>query len=325
MAIDPPSNWRPSASRLALEARARLLSDIRKFFADRQILEVETPILSHAGNTDPNINSLRLEGETRTYLRTSPEYPMKRLLAAGLGDIYELGRVFRGSESGQWHNPEFTLLEWYRCGMNYLDLSDEVIELLRFCGKSTFARWKAERISYRELFISHTGLDPQRADEPDWENLALERGIRAGKLDTQQWMDLLLTHLIQPALDPESFTVVYDYPPQQAALARIRHEDQSPNEPVAERFELYLGQVELANGYQELEDSDEQRARFEQENRLRDVRGDDTQVIDEHLLQALEHGLPACSGVALGVDRLLMKLLEIDNISSVIAFPRDRA
>lgn len=321
MSLESPADWRPSASRLALEARARLLANIRDFFSSRLVLEVETPIVSSAGNTDPNIISFRTDSESTGYLRTSPEYPMKRLLAAGLGDIYELGRVFRDAESGQWHNTEFTLLEWYRRGMSYLELADEVIDLLRFCGKESFSSWLSERLSYRDLFLRHTGLDPLLAEDSDWEGLALERGIRAAKMDVQQWMDLFITHLIQPALDPETITVVYDYPPGQAALARVRQGD----EPVAERFEVYLGQVELANGYQELGDETEQRRRFEKENSQRNIRGDDTMPIDERLLRSLDHGLPECSGVALGVDRLLMKLLELDSIQSVIAFPQDRA
>ena len=314
-------DWWPSASRLAIETRADLLAAIREFFAEHQVLEVETPILSRAGNTDPNIAGMNTACTSPRYLRTSPEFPMKRLLAAGLKDIYEMGRVFRASESGAWHNPEFTLLEWYRYGKGYLELADEVIALVRHCGKGRFDSWPVVRHTYRDLFVGHVGLDPNQADESDWAELAKERGIQAGALGLQQWQDLLLTHVIQPGFDPDLITIVCDYPPELAALARIRPGDS----PVAERFEVYLGQTELANGYQELADPVEQRRRFEHDNYLRAARGDLTPPIDTHLLAALHHGIPECSGVALGVDRLLMRLLDVERINAVLTFPQDRA
>ena len=170
---------------------------------------------------------------------------MKRLLASGQGDIYEMGRVFRAGESGRYHNPEFTLLEWYRRGWKYLDLADEVIELVRFCSHGEFGHWPAQRVSYRGIFQQETGLDPLYCSESDLASCAMERGILATTMDHQDWLDLLLAELIQPALPGETFTVLYDFPPEQAALARIR--DDQP--AVAERFEVYLGQMELANGY----------------------------------------------------------------------------
>lgn len=318
---DRSYDWRPTASRLAIETRAVLLSDIRDFFAARQVLEVETPILSAAGNTDPQIDGMHTDSDVPRYLRTSPEYPMKRLLAAGFADIYEMGRVFRAGESGSWHNPEFTLLEWYRSGMGYLELADEVVALVRYCGKGRFDDWSVSRYTYRELFIEYTGLDPNRANETDWEELASERGIRVGKLDLQHWHDLVLTHFIQPGLAANSMTIVCDYPPEQAALACIRE----GIEPVAERFELYLGQAELANGYHELANPKEQERRFALDNAVRQVRGDKPLPIDTHLLEALAHGIPECSGVALGVDRLLMQVMEVDRIGAVLNFPFDRA
>jgi lysyl-tRNA synthetase class 2 len=178
-----------------------------------------------------------------------------------------------------------------------------------------------EYISYQDLFLRHTGLDPYLADEADWVVQAQERNINAESMDQQQWQDLMLTHVIQPALDPESISVVFDFPPEQAALARIR---QGPP-AVAERFEVYLGHAELANGYQELSDAQEQRERFERDNRLRKIRGETPAVIDHRLIEALEHGLPDCSGVALGVDRLLMRLIDLEAIDAVLAFPYDRA
>jgi lysyl-tRNA synthetase class 2 len=313
--------WRPSASRLAIEARAGLLADIRAFFHARGILEVETPILSRAGNTDPNISSIRTDASPPQYLRTSPEYPMKRLLAAGLKDIYEMGRVFRAAESGSWHNPEFTLLEWYRLGWGYLELAEEVIALVQHCGQGKFDGWNVERTSYRDLFLSNTGLDPYLADESEWASLAQERNINAGPMDQQQWQDLIITHVLQPSLGADSITVVFDFPPEQAALACIRDDEPA----VAERFEVYLGQVELANGYHELGDAAEQLRRFERENRLTSLRGGESTAVDYRLIEALTHGLPECSGVAMGVDRLLMRILDLDSIDAVLAFPDDRA
>jgi lysyl-tRNA synthetase class 2 len=314
-------DWRPAASRLAIEARARLLADIRSFFAARKVLEVETAILSQAGNTDPNIACIRTDAAPPQFLRTSPEYAMKRLLAAGLTDIFELGRVFRAGESGSWHNPEFTLLEWYRKGWDYHQLADEVVELVKHCAPERFGHWKTEHITYRELFLRHTGLDPFLAEESEWAVLAAERNIRAEPMEAQQWQDLMLTHVIQPAMDAESITVLLDFPPEQAALSRIR-----PGSPaVAERFEVYLGRAELANGYHELQDAGEQLERFERENRLRAIRGEEPVALDYRLIEALRHGLPECSGVALGVDRLLMRITDMESIEAVLTFPRDRA
>ena len=314
-------DWRPGASRGAMEERSRLLAEIRSFFARRRVMEVETPVLSRAGNSDPNIESLSTDDHSKRYLRTSPEYAMKRLLAAGYGDIYELGRVFRRGEKGRQHNPEFTMLEWYRVGMSYLDLADEVVELIRECGDGNFEGWDERRLSYGELFIEHTGLDPFVCAENELAACAAERGILAGPMEQPEWLDLILADVIQPGLPGECFTVVYDFPPEQAALARIR-----PGDPaVAERFEVYLGQVELANGYQELTDPNEQLKRFEREKRLREIRGESPPPLDTLLIEALRHGLPDCSGVALGVDRLLMCLLKLDRIDSVLAFSDSRS
>jgi lysyl-tRNA synthetase class 2 len=318
------TDWRPTASRQAIEARARLLSDIRSFFAERGVLEVETPLLSSAGNSDPNISSIATAGDPPRYLRTSAEYPMKRLLAAGLPDIYELGRVFRAAEKGARHNPEFTMLEWYRHGLGYRELALEVIELVKHCGHGRFGHWPIVHTTYRELFLQHLGLDPHRCDEEECRALALERNIHAGQLDLDGWLDLLLSHLIQPAMDAESITVIRDFLPQQAALACIRT-DSASQISVAERFEVYLGQAELANGYHELSDWAEQQRRFEDDRKLRRLRGEETAPLDQRLLDALQSGLPGCSGVAVGVDRLLMAVLGVDHIQMALAFPFDRA
>jgi lysyl-tRNA synthetase class 2 len=311
--------WRPAASRHAIEARGQLLTDIRMFFAERGVLEVETPIISPAGTVDPNIESIATRDDH--FLRTSPEFAMKRLLAAGLRDIYELGRVFRAGEKGRHHNPEFTMLEWYRAGVPYLELAGEVAALVRHCGRGRLDDWPVRRIAYRDLFRRATGIDPWLGGEAELENCIAERGINAGPLDRQELIDLVMAEVIQPGLPGEQMTVVYDYPAEQAALARIR-----PGDPdVAERFELYLGQAELANGYQELTDPEEQRQRFERDRRQRMQRGGEGIPFDAALVDALRAGLPDCSGVALGVDRLLMAILKLDRIEAVIAFPADRA
>ena len=315
------SDWRPGASRHAVEARAGLFHNIRAFFSERKVLEVETPLLSRAGNSDPNIQSISTDSTPKRFLRTSPEYAMKRLLAAGFKDIYELGRVFRAGENGRFHNSEFTMLEWYRRGMGYLDLASEVSELIRFCGAGQFDGWPEQRITYRDLFLEHTGLDPMTCTEMDLSATATERGIHAGSLEQQEWLDLILGQVIEPALPGETITIIHDFLPEQAALARIRPGDP----PVAERFEVYLGQMELANGYQELTDGNEQLERFEREKKLRQARGEELAPIDLGLIEALQHGLPQCSGVALGVDRLLMSLLKLEHMDSVLAFSAERS
>jgi lysyl-tRNA synthetase class 2 len=298
-----------------------MLSDIRHFFSERKVMEVETPVLSRAGNSDPNISSISTDSSRKKYLRSSPEYAMKRLLASGHRDIYEMGRVFRAGESGRYHNPEFTLLEWYRQGWNYLDLADEVIELIRVCGRGQFDGWPVNRVTYRELFQQETGLDPFYCNESELASCAIERGILSAPMGHNEWLDLLLSELIQPALPGEAFTVLHDFPPEQAALARIR----PGNSPVAERFEIYLGQMELANGYQELTDAEEQLDRFQREAKLADSRGEERTALDMNLIAALNHGLPECSGVALGVDRLLMSCLKLDRIDAVLSFSAERA
>ena len=314
-----PENWRPTATTAELKARASLLRDIRDYFSGQGVMEVETPLISMAGNTDPEINSVRTD--TGGYLRTSPEFALKRLLAAGSGDIFELGRVFRAGESGRSHNPEFTLLEWYRTGFNYHQLMDEVAALVRHCGRGKFDQWPQERLAYRQLFLRYLDLDPFTAEVPELSAAAKKHGISDIELDHKQWLDLLISLVIQPALPEECLTFVYDFPVAQAALARIR--PQEP--PLAERFELYLGNTELANGYQELTDAIEQRRRFDAENEQREKRGQSACKVDHHLIAALDHDLPECAGVALGVDRLLMSVCDAETISEVTAFPFSRA
>ncbi len=313
------TDWRPTASPQYLKARAKLLQGIRSYFSDQSVMEVETPLISMAGNTDPEIQSVRTDDGG--YLRTSPEFPLKRLLAAGSGDIYELGRVFRAGEVGRNHNPEFTLLEWYRITFSYHQLMDEVAALVVYCGQGKFDHWSQQKLSYREFFQQYLGIDPFTADIDELVSTAKEHGISDIELGRRQWLDLLISHFIQPALPDTQLTFVYDFPANQAALANIRQD----TPPVAERFELYLGRTELANGYQELTDTAEQQRRFEYENSQRKNRGEPVYAMDENLLAALTHGLPKCAGVALGVDRLLMAICGADSLDEVVAFPFSRA
>lgn len=322
------SDWQPTASIDVLRLRARLNAVIRAFFAERDVLEVETPILSQAGNTDPNIASFclqfsgRSDGPSRTrWLRTSPEYPLKRLLAAGVGDCYELGRVFRDGEVGHRHNPEFTLLEWYRVGWDHLRLADEVVAFVQTALPLVQRSASVSTTTYRDLYREKLGLDPMSAPDDALRNALGDVRIDPQGLNRDDWLDLLMTHRIQPQLSPGKLLIVHDYPASQCALARVGDGDP----PVAERFEIYLGTLELANGYHELTDSHEQRARFMRDLDVRSARNAATPQLDEHLLAALQHGLPDCAGVALGVDRLLAAMLDADDIAQVLAFGFVRA
>lgn len=296
------------------------------FFAVRGVLEVETPILSEAGNTDPNIESFvtRFSGRSdasssERWLRTSPEFPLKRLLAEGIGDCYELGRVFRNGECGRRHNPEFTMLEWYRVGWDHGMLADEVVALVSSILGHTL---RVERTRYRDLYLNAFGFDPMTAPIEVLRAPLADIRIDAAGLDRDDWLDLLMTHRLQPEFDPDILLIVSDYPPTQCALARIRGEG---DDAVAERFEAYLGAQELANGYHELTDAAEQRARFERDNLRRQMRGLPCPSLDERLLDALANGLPACAGVALGIERLLMAKLGATGIGDVLAFGFDEA
>lgn len=318
-ASDEVANARVSA----LHLRARLYALIRDFFAARNVLEVETPILSKAGNTEPNIESFTATfighvdaGSRERWLRTSPEHAMKRLLAAGVGDCYELGRVFRNGESGRRHNPEFTMLEWYRVGWDHRRLMVETCELVRAALQLVGRSASVVERTYRELFVDELGVDPFTAGIEALQVPLAEFRIDATGLGRDDWLDLLITHRIQPAFPHDRITLIHDFPATQCALAKIRDGDL----PVAERFELYLGSHELANGYHELTDATEQCARFERDNARRRERGQHEMPIDGRLLAALPD-MPACAGVALGVERLLMSLAGTDDIRGVLAFP----
>lgn len=321
-------NWQPSATFEVIRLRARLNALIRDFFAGRDMLEVETPILSRAGNTDPNIASFSLEfgghvdaGPRRRWLRTSPEFPLKRLLAAGLGDCYELGRVFRDGEAGGRHNPEFTMLEWYRVGWDHRRLIDECAELLQAALALVGRQPRLRRIAYRDLYRDALAIDPLRDSEETLRQALGEVGIDPRGLTRDDWLDLLMTHRIQPTFPQDQLLALYDYPASQCALARVRADDP----PVAERFELYLGPLEVANGYHELADGAEQGRRFLHDVAVRQARGQPAPAIDDALLAALESGFPDCAGVALGVDRLLMAMLGTPRIADVLGFDFARA
>ena len=321
---DPLDAWRPSASLRQLRARARLLTGIRAFFAARGVLEVDTPLLCQAGITDPAIEPLMVtRGQSidrPRFLQTSPEYAMKRLLAAGSGPIFQVARAFRDGEAGGRHNPEFTLLEWYRPDVDYHALMDEVAALVQAC----LGPRPRRASSYRDLFVTTLGIDPMLATVAELEAVVRER-IDVGPLQGPRdlWLDLLLSHCIEPALAREGGLVfVYDYPASQAALAALVERDGAA---VARRFELYVDGVELANGYQELTDPVELRRRFEADNRRRREMGQQERGPDERLLAAMAHGLPECSGVALGVDRLLMLAEGAGSLAEVLAFDWSRA
>lgn len=321
----PPSgltSWQPSASLEMLRERASLLRQIRAFFDAREVLEVETPVLSRGATVDPQIDSFPTVGGR--WLQTSPEFAMKRLLAAGSGPIWQLARVFRIDEIGRYHNAEFSLLEWYRPGWNHYQLIGECDALLQALGASTSA---CEQLSYRDAFRRHAGVDPltdslerlQAALPAALAGLSLPACDDSARRDGV--LDLLMSHVVSPVLGRDAPLVLYDFPASQAALARIRQDDP----PVAERFEIFWRGIELANGFHELTDAGEQRRRFEADQARRNAEGRAVPPYDAQLLLAMEHGLPDCAGVAIGVDRLLMLLLGRSTISEVLAFDDPRA
>lgn len=316
-------SWCPSASTVNLRLRAELLKKLRAFFEARSVMEVETPALSHAGVTDRHLTSFCVQPPRSgyLYLQTSPEFHMKRLLAAGSGDIYQLCKVFRDGEAGRRHNPEFTLLEWYRVGFDHQRLMREVTELVSTLLPDRVA--EPEYLSYREAFERYAGFNPFSGSPADCGAALQQHGITlpAVELDYDSWLDLTAGTLVYPALGEGGITFIYDYPASQAALARIRSDDP----PVAERFEAFINGMELANGFHELTDAEEQRQRFEQDLKLRAAQGLPAMPVDEHLLAALRSGLPACAGVALGFDRLVMLAANAGCIEDVITFPIERA
>lgn len=305
------SNWQPTASIENLKKRAQVMQKIRIFFADRNVLEVETPLFYESTVTDPAQKAFQLGAN---FLQTSPEYAMKRLLAAGSGDIFQICKAFRDDEIGRMHNPEFTMLEWYRIGFNLSDLMDEMSDLLQLILKCE----TPDRIAYRQLFLDILKTDPITADIQQLKNIAAQHHIHLSDsfndADKDTWLDILMTHLIEPVAGKIKPTFIYNYPASQAALAKI-----NPDKVTAQRFEVYFQGMELSNGYYELLDPDELEKRFHQDNALRKSRNLPECPIDEKLLAAQRHGIPDCAGVSLGLDRLMILAFGAKHIKEVVA------
>jgi lysyl-tRNA synthetase class 2 len=283
-------------------------------------MEVETPALSRAGTTDPQLDAITARvqslGADPLYLSTSPEFPMKRLLAAGFGDIYQISRVFRDGELGRWHQPEFTLLEWYRVGWNEEELMREVETLLRSIVEPHRPLGPTIRMSYREAFQKFLGIDVFAKPHQVRERLRAATVDVPADLDESNVIDLAFGLAITPRLPPDAISFVYDFPEHQAALARLK----STKPPVAARFEAFLGGLELANGFDELTDEAEQRGRFEADRKRRRDEGRHTPPIDEPFLAALAHGLPGCAGVAIGIDRLVAVAKGLQSLYDTTSF-----
>ncbi|MGR0278092.1 EF-P lysine aminoacylase EpmA [Marinomonas dokdonensis] len=321
------SLWQPSADLTTLQFRAAVLKKIRAFFDQLDVMEVDTQCLSLASITDPHIEVLtchtRSVGQDLTYyLQTSPEFAMKRLLSAGSGSIYQLGKVFRAEEIGRRHSIEFTMLEWYRVGFDHWQLMAEMEQLLRLL--SADDALICERLSYRQAFIDHLAVDPFTAPLGELQQLAhqhTEYGLQEQDRDTL--LELLFSSVIETRIGQQNPCFIHSYPPSQAALAR--HQEEESGQMVAARFELYWQGMELANGYYELTDAKEQQQRFKEDQVQRQQMGLAERQFDERLISALQAGLPECAGVALGVDRLIMLLGKKDHIKKVLPFAHDRA
>lgn len=307
-------DWRPSSSNKIRLARAQLYQQIRQFFIDRQFLEVDPPLLGQAAATDPHLHSLPTHANnTDLFLQTSPEFFMKRLLADGSGPIFALCKSFRDGEQGRFHNPEFTLLEWYQPNFDDVALMGQVGELI-----DVLFQAPTETISYRDLFIQHTELNPHTCDIEALKNYgkkALSADWETNEKDL--WLDAIFSQCIQPNI--QAFTCVFDYPASQAALAQIKNNNQG--ELIAKRFEVFANGIELGNGYWELRDAQEQAKRFNVDNKKRSEKDLPKMPVDKHLIAALTSGLPNCAGIAFGIDRLLMLKTGADSIEDVMDFP----
>lgn len=321
-------SWEPACDITYLRTRAQVMSKIRRFFADRSVLEVETPLLCSATGTDPQLDFFSSYFHSQPdnmemFLQTSPEFAMKRLLAAGSGSIYQICKAFRNGELGRYHNPEFTILEWYRIDFNLNQLMEEtadlIVELLGIPTESI------SRISYKELFEKVTGLNPLFFNQKEYAEYAANNKIKDAILlcedDHAMWLDFIFSYKVQPTLKEQSLCMVFGYPAIQSSLARINQNDSR----VADRFEVFIKGIEVGNGFFELADAVEQERRFDQENSSRQVKKLRTINKDEKFLDALRHGLPDCSGIALGIDRLLMSIADVNSLNDVMAFPFNRA
>ncbi|MBE0364934.1 lysyl-tRNA synthetase, class II [Pseudoalteromonas ulvae UL12] len=320
-------HWQPSSSNQHLRKRAAIIRQIREFFYQRNVLEVDTPLLSQASVTDVHLSSFSTEfvgpgfakGLT-LYLQTSPEFAMKRLLAADLGAIYQLGKAFRNEEAGRHHNPEFTMLEWYRPGFDHFDLMQEISELLTVVLGTT----KVQRLTYQQAFEQVLSVDPLSATLEQLQQICQQQGfaeIAAHETDRDTLLQLLFSMCVETQIGQTEPCFVYHFPATQAALAQLCPE----NNQVAERFELYYKNMELANGFHELTDADEQLKRFNEDNIKRRAAGRHEVPIDRNLIAALESGIEPCAGVAIGVDRLIMLALECTHIKEVLSFDVTRA
>jgi len=320
--------WPPTCSAALLHQRAALYQTIRDFFAQRGVLEVDTPVLSAAASCDVNLDSFSTQlashglNQQALYLQTSPEFAMKRLIASGSGCIYQIAKSFRQAESGRFHNPEFTLLEWYRMGFSLADLMQEMLELLNLAFNQNLA---SITVSYETLFQHMTGINPHKTSLNELTAYATEQGDPEVKVicgdSLSNALDYVFSQYVQPKLKKEVLYFVTGYPACMAMLAKL-----SDSQPVtAKRFEVYYNNLELANGYEELSDSAVQKQRFQQELAEREKQGATRVPMDENLVAALEHGLPDCAGVALGLDRLLMLTSGAYSIDEVLSFPIDRA
>lgn len=318
-------DWQPTASINNLIKRAAILREIRQFFTERGVLEVETPAMSEFGVTDVHLATFNteflapFENKAKTlHLITSPEYHMKRLLAAGSGAIFQLCRVFRNEESGKRHNPEFTMLEWYRPHFDMYRLINEVDDLLQ----QILDCEPAESYSYQFVFQTYVGLDPLVATRQQLVTKAREKGLQCDDDENRDTLlQFLFSEMVEPQIGKARPTAVYHFPASQAALAQLSPEDHR----VAERFEFYYQGLELANGFHELDDAKEQLQRFETDNANREKMGLPPQQLDHRFLHALKAGMPHCSGVALGIDRLIMIALGAEHIEEVMAFGINRA
>jgi lysyl-tRNA synthetase class 2 len=320
-------HWPPSATIETLKQRGKIIQTIRQFFYEREVLEVETPALSQATVTDIHLHTFQTKfvgpgyanGQT-LYAMTSPEFHMKRLLAAQSGSIFQIGKAFRNEECGRYHNPEFSMLEWYRVGFDHHQLMDEMDELLQL----VLATAKADRMTYQQAFLHHLNLCPLTATLEELRQSAGSLGL-SDIADTEEDRDTLLQLLfsmgVETKIGQARPAFVYDFPASQAALAKI-----NPQDPrVADRFEVYFKGIELANGFNELDNADEQLQRFKQDNIKRKQMALPEQPIDYHFIAALHSGLPNCAGVALGIDRLIMLALGKEHIDEVVAFTVGRA
>ena len=323
--------WQSTLTWKNAQRRAEILQQIRQFFAERNVCEVETPSLSQGTVTDVYLNALSCKYDfladspvghsTELFLQTSPEFHMKRLLASGYGCIFQIAKAFRHEESGKNHNPEFTMLEWYRIGFDQFDLMSEVADLLQV----VLGGDKAIFTSYQDIFLKTVSVDPLTATFDELTEVLNKYGKSADWLVEMNDADLLLqfifTEIIEPTIGIYAPQFIYDFPIAQASLAKKSIDDLR----VAQRFECYFKGIELVNGFNELTDANEQQVRFEEDNAKRAAQGLAVKPIDENFIAALNHGLPQCSGVALGIDRLVMLALDIKTISEVQSFSIERA